>query len=345
VTEINVRAQLLFPFFIAFATLVLVFALMPPTYAPGASGYELEINATTGKGLYNLGEDIPIYGNLTLNGSLVQDGLVALQVNNPSNGPVAIRTMSTGVFSANWTLQILEVVPSDEQGNPKDSFARGTLAYFKATVRNTGTISRDVTLVFNVYDVNMVTLGVVVALGPITVPPGMMDINSGSFPIRYTAALGEATVCVNAYNRLPEDFGTPYCPEKSATFTIPDGQTLGEPTPGSPTVYSAHPEGNFNSIFKLPSFDGGKLGVYAVYLTSSYLGELAISFLTFKVELKGDLNDDLTVDIYDVVIVALAFGSYSGNPNWNPVADLNEDEIVDIYDVVAVALDFGKTAG
>ena len=51
----------------------------------------------------------------------------------------------------------------------------------------------------------------------------------------------------------------------------------------------------------------------------------------------SDVNGDRTVDIYDVVIVALAFGSYSGNPNWNPVADLNEDEIVDIYDVVAVA--------
>jgi len=52
---------------------------------------------------------------------------------------------------------------------------------------------------------------------------------------------------------------------------------------------------------------------------------------------NSDVNGDGIVDIYDVVIVATAFGSQSGNPNWNPVADLNEDTLVDIYDIVVVA--------
>jgi parallel beta-helix repeat protein len=56
-----------------------------------------------------------------------------------------------------------------------------------------------------------------------------------------------------------------------------------------------------------------------------------------------DVNGDGIVDIVDVVIVALAFGSEPGDPNWNPVADLNGDSIVDIVDIVLVAIHFGET--
>jgi hypothetical protein len=36
-----------------------------------------------------------------------------------------------------------------------------------------------------------------------------------------------------------------------------------------------------------------------------------------------DLNGDGVANIVDISIVARAFGSKSGSPNWNPVADLN----------------------
>ena len=70
-------------------------------------------------------------------------------------------------------------------------------------------------------------------------------------------------------------------------------------------------------------------------------------FLTMKYgarALAGDLNNDGIVDIYDVVMVANAFGSKPGDPNWNPVADLVQDGTIDIFDVVVVAKNFGKTA-
>ena len=60
-------------------------------------------------------------------------------------------------------------------------------------------------------------------------------------------------------------------------------------------------------------------------------------------QLPGDINNDGTVDIFDCVVVALAFGSKPGDPNWNPVADINNDNIVDIFDIVVVALHFGET--
>jgi hypothetical protein len=42
-------------------------------------------------------------------------------------------------------------------------------------------------------------------------------------------------------------------------------------------------------------------------------------------------------------MVANAFGSKAGDPNWNVVADLNTDNVINILDVFTVANDYGKT--
>lgn len=57
-----------------------------------------------------------------------------------------------------------------------------------------------------------------------------------------------------------------------------------------------------------------------------------------------DLNNDKIVDIFDLVILAEAFGTTPGNLNWNPKADLYQDEIIDIFDMVIIGINFGKTA-
>ena len=55
----------------------------------------------------------------------------------------------------------------------------------------------------------------------------------------------------------------------------------------------------------------------------------------------GDLNGDNIVDIADVTIWALAFGSTPAKANWNPLADMDGDNLVDIFDGVAIAINFG----
>ena len=64
-------------------------------------------------------------------------------------------------------------------------------------------------------------------------------------------------------------------------------------------------------------------------------GSISVRWLT-------DLNGDRKVDIRDIVIVALSYGSYLGHPRWNPIADLNKDNVADIKDLAIVAKDFGK---
>ena len=307
---------------------------------------ELEITATTDKYTYNVGETIQVTGTLTLNGSLIPDGLVAVQVNDPSDDPapeVVMRTLATPIPPDNLTFEIVEVVLLDTQGNPKDAFSRGAYLTPEVTILNGGTVSRDATLTFNIFDVDMVSV-VVQRITPPPISPGLNIITPFSIPIPYTASLGEAIVCVNAYNRLPEEGGTPYCPEASATFTIAGGHTSSQSTSGG-QVQTTGSNGTFNLEFKLPSYGGTELGVYRVYLTSRTGGRPDTLLLAFEIKLKADLNGDGVVDIYDIVNVAKAFNSRPGDPNWEPRADLNDDDVVDIYDVVAVALDFGKTVG
>lgn len=65
----------------------------------------------------------------------------------------------------------------------------------------------------------------------------------------------------------------------------------------------------------------------------------ATTNLTF---LRGDINEDGTVDLYDAIILSNAFNSAPGMPTWNPCADLNSDDFVDLYDAIILANNFGK---
>jgi hypothetical protein len=64
--------------------------------------------------------------------------------------------------------------------------------------------------------------------------------------------------------------------------------------------------------------------------------------IQFAPLLLGDINDDGIVDIYDAILLAVAFGSEPSADNWNPNADINGDEIVDIYDAIILAIHFGE---
>lgn len=55
-----------------------------------------------------------------------------------------------------------------------------------------------------------------------------------------------------------------------------------------------------------------------------------------------DLNMDGTVDILDMTLVALAYGTKPTDSGWNGLADLDNNDAVNILDVFAVARDCGK---
>jgi len=59
--------------------------------------------------------------------------------------------------------------------------------------------------------------------------------------------------------------------------------------------------------------------------------------------LYGDINNDGTVNIEDIAIIAKAFASYPGHPRWNRMADVDKNYIINIIDIARVAKEFGKT--
>lgn len=67
------------------------------------------------------------------------------------------------------------------------------------------------------------------------------------------------------------------------------------------------------------------------------------------VSIPGDITADGAVDIFDLVYVALSFGSEYGKPPppgtqpYQPNADVNGDNIIDIFDIVTIALHYGET--
>lgn len=62
-------------------------------------------------------------------------------------------------------------------------------------------------------------------------------------------------------------------------------------------------------------------------------------------DLVGDLTGDGVVDIFDIVIVAKAFSSVLGDPNWDQRADINGDNKVDIFDMVVLVIHYGDVWG
>ena len=55
-----------------------------------------------------------------------------------------------------------------------------------------------------------------------------------------------------------------------------------------------------------------------------------------------DPNQDGIVSLLDLVIIAAAYGSTPGSPNWNRAAGINADVIVDLNDLVMFAGHFGE---
>jgi hypothetical protein len=61
------------------------------------------------------------------------------------------------------------------------------------------------------------------------------------------------------------------------------------------------------------------------------------------VTIVGDVNGDLTVDLFDAILISGAFGAQPPSPNWNANADINGDGIVDILDAILLGATFGQT--
>jgi hypothetical protein len=62
-----------------------------------------------------------------------------------------------------------------------------------------------------------------------------------------------------------------------------------------------------------------------------------------KIKIPGDVNSDGVVDIFDLVLASDAYGTQTGDPNYNPEADIAPRYgLVDIFDLVTIASHYGE---
>jgi hypothetical protein len=80
-----------------------------------------------------------------------------------------------------------------------------------------------------------------------------------------------------------------------------------------------------------------------VYANSS--GNVGFSSIKFNA-LRGDVDGDKDVDIFDIIKCATAFGSKKGNSRFKPVCDITPppdgDGIINIFDLTAITGNYGK---
>ena len=93
------------------------------------------------------------------------------------------------------------------------------------------------------------------------------------------------------------------------------------------------------------SFSKGNYTIKAI--ADSLLGEIDIEDNTSTdgwviIALVGDVNADGIVDIADIYLITLAYGTTPGQPRYNPNYDVNDDNIIDIADIYIAALHYGE---
>jgi hypothetical protein len=62
-----------------------------------------------------------------------------------------------------------------------------------------------------------------------------------------------------------------------------------------------------------------------------------------KIKIFGDINGDGKVDLFDLVLMANAYGSKVGDLKYNPEADFNNDGKVNLLDLVTLATHYGQS--
>lgn len=314
-----------------FITIIIsIFPISPVYTSPGVN-----LTVSTDKQIYHLRESVHIYGNLTWqNGTLIQDGLVGLEVDDPFDDHLTVRTLTTGTTpTESWLVEVIDVIPCNKSLHPKNEFERGTLAYFNVTVKNNDIEIRQALITITVYDESQVPLGTVGLFeGPI-VDNSTLTVY-GCVPIPETATVGNATVYANAYSGWPRIAGKPYCPEKSKTFKIVNGDGDSFQPPEEQSF-----EGNYDTPLKLSFF--AQVGNYTVYVTTIYQGYAVVNFTTFEATVLGDANGDGMVDGTDLSMLGMAWLTTTEDPNYDERCDFDKDGTVDGLDLGILGFSWG----
>lgn len=148
-------------------------------------------------------------------------------------------------------------------------------------------------------------------------------------------------VTVENMGDYPEEFNvTLYC---NATTTLPGF------TPSAIMLRTVTLEsGNAATVTFLFNTTSLAYGNYTLNATAEPVpdetntGDNTSADGTILVTIPGDLDGDFKVTHADFMILANAYGSRSGDPNWNPNADFYYNGVIGLTDLVTLAIHYGQ---
>jgi len=237
----------------------------------------LTVTVQTNKTPYILRETVNISGTVKYNNQLVQEGLVGIQVNDPDKR-IVIRTVPVGPISTqDWTVEVLSVMPCDDEGNLQLNFKKDTYATFKATVINNAPFDKTVLITINIFDAGLIPIGI--GAVQMTIGSGQTATIMPSIYIDQWTTAGNAPIYANVYTDWPKDGGIPYAPEKSANFTIIESEY--ENPPNNPLPEQQIHNGTYSTVFQLSPEPVP--GLYRVSVSAAYQGFTAFAITAFEV--------------------------------------------------------------
>ncbi|MEM3576955.1 MAG: hypothetical protein QXX51_00670 [Candidatus Bathyarchaeia archaeon] len=304
----------------------------------------LEITVSTDKHRYGLNENVYINGTLKWQPyNISVNTVIGIEIRDPANLPFAFRTRPSGtITSENWLVNYTQLFSCDSNGYPKYSFKRGNNLYIFFEIKNFDTISSHAVIAcITLFDANMVPIGSWYPLTTTLEPGASKSVLFFADKIPSSAALGTATLYANAYTDFPKNGGYPYCPERTATFTITSSTSSS--TSNLIQYAETFDAGTYELSLRLPKTDA-RIGNYTVYASAYSEGQIATTNKTFEVVLIGDINGDKVVDIFDAILMSIAYGSHNGDPKWNPNADLDNSGEIDIFDAIILSAHYGEEA-
>jgi PKD repeat protein len=170
---------------------------------------------------YKQREVVTLNGTVTYDGNLVNDGLIAIEVENP-NKPILLRTLplSTNISTGFFYMQIESLYPCDDTANPIIYIVRGLYVYIYVymEIKNNGVADRQVYASISIVDHNSIPLDS--KWSSLTVKAGQSCVFMPRLNIPNWASVGTAKIYANIYSNLPEDEGYPMIPEVSAQIPI-----------------------------------------------------------------------------------------------------------------------------
>jgi hypothetical protein len=306
---------------------------------------QLGLTLNTDRNNYYFEDRVDVGGSLTGNGYPIPNALVGLEIDAPNGNPLVARTLQTPNTPVSCPLQITGVTPCDSGGNPQSSFEVGTIAYFDVSVTSSSSTSVNGLVLVNPYDSSNASLGV--SSASFTVPAeGSSSVIVG-LPLQYNspnlvtpAASGIATVYASVWTDFIDDGGAPLSLESQAVFTIYGTAQ------GNPFFISASPQGTYEANliihFSAGTYSEGHLPLYKISVAGQFMGISIAQSKQIQISIAGDINMDGKVNLEDLVLLANAYGSKPGDPNWNPAADINGQGKVDLADLVLLAENYGK---